>query len=94
MRDICSCISLLEMHEGSHETGFRGVVEDAVMYRAEAYQASRMVAIQLNIPVDQALVRIRAYAFSTGQDLVAVAAQIVARSLRLCDDKQEPRDDF
>lgn len=66
-------------------------LEDAVLYRAQIYQASGMVAIQLAIPADIALVRIRAHAFATDRPVADVAADIVARRLRLADD--DPRAD-
>lgn len=86
--------SLLDMPAESRDGTLDAVVEQAVMYRAEVYQASGMVAIQLNIPVDEALTRIRAYAFSIGEDLTALAARIVARQLRLSDDRRHPSDDW
>ncbi|MGZ7023217.1 MAG: ANTAR domain-containing protein [Ilumatobacteraceae bacterium] len=66
-------------------------LEQAVTYRAEIHQACGMVAVQLQIPVAAALLRIRAYAFSTSRPVGAVAADIVARRLRLDDDKIEPQ---
>ena len=52
-------------------------------YRAEIHQASGMVAIQLGVPVSDALVRLRAHAFRTDRPLREVAADVVARRLRL-----------
>ena len=52
-------------------------------YRAEIHQASGMVAMQLDVPVADALVRLRAHAFTTGRPLREVAADVVARRLRL-----------
>jgi hypothetical protein len=65
-------------------------LDDAVAYRAEIYQASGMIAIQLQISATEALIRMRAHAFSTDRPLSAVAADIVARRLRLADDRAEP----
>ena len=65
-------------------------LEQAVTYRAEIHQAAGMVAIQLQIPVAEALLRIRAHAFSTSRPVGAVAADIVGRRLRLVDDHSEP----
>jgi hypothetical protein len=62
-------------------------LDDAVAYRAEIYQASGMVAIQLKIPPAEALLRIRAHAFSSDRTLAAVAADLVGRRLRLDDDR-------
>ena len=57
-------------------------LDDAVTYRAEIYQASGMVAVQLQIPVSEALVRLRARAFSSDTSLGALAAEVVARRIR------------
>lgn len=63
-------------------------LDDAVQYRAEIYQASGMVAIQLSISAAEALLRLRAYAFASDQSVAEVAAHIVARRLRLPNDHQ------
>jgi hypothetical protein len=63
-------------------------LDDAVQYRAEIYQASGMIAIQLSIPATEALLRIRAHAFANDQTVAETAAHIVARRLRLPDDHQ------
>jgi hypothetical protein len=65
-------------------------LEASVAYRAEIYQASGMVAIQLEISSADALVRLRAYAFANDTSVAIVAADIVARRLRLTDDRENP----
>ena len=62
-------------------------LDDAVAHRAEVHQASGMVSIQLRIPVAEAMAALRAYAFAHSQPLTEVAADIVARRLRLSDDQ-------
>ena len=62
---------------------------EVVAYRAEIHQASGMVAVQLQIPVAEALVRIRAHAFAMNQQIGVVAGDIVGRLLRLADDRDE-----
>jgi GAF domain-containing protein len=47
------------------------------------HQASGMVAAQLDVSVGQALIRLKAYAFGNGRPLAEVAADVVARKLRL-----------
>jgi GAF domain len=85
--------TLLGLENGSRYR-FDSLLEHAVRYRAETYQASGIVSIQLAIPVYEALVRIRAHAFSTGQDVVTVSAQIVARELRLSNDRPNSSNGF
>jgi hypothetical protein len=62
-------------------------LDDAVAYRSEVYQASGMVAVQLSIPVDEALLRIRGHAFAHSQPINVVAVDIVSRRVRLTDDR-------
>jgi len=66
-------------------------LEEAVAHRAEVHQATGIVAVQLQIPADQALLRIRAYAFANGVSVGTVAADIVGHRLRLADDREERR---
>lgn len=49
--------------------------------RREQHQASGMVAAQLQMGVDDALVVLRAHAFATGRSVREVAADVVARRL-------------
>lgn len=62
---------------GSVETGMAG----GTFSRREQHQASGMVAAQLQIGVDDALVVLRAHAFATGRTVREVAADVVARRL-------------
>ena len=82
--------TLLSLQDASPTGMLAPSLEGAVAYRAEIYQASGMVAIQLQIPAAEALLRLRAHAFANDQTLSAVAADIVARRLRLDDDHNEP----
>lgn len=50
---------------------------------AEIHQATGKVAAQLGIPLEEALVRLRAHAFASGRPLRAIARETVAGRLRL-----------
>ncbi|MGA4842414.1 ANTAR domain-containing protein [Streptomyces sp. G45] len=52
------------------------------LYRAVVHQATGMVSVQLDVPVAQALLRLRAHAYGSGRTLGEVAADVVARRLR------------
>jgi AmiR/NasT family two-component response regulator len=52
-------------------------------YRAEVHQASGMVSVQQGITAPEALLRLRARAFTEGRPLAEVAADVVARRTRL-----------
>ena len=63
-------------------------LEAAGNFRFIVHQAAGMVAAQLEIPVAEALLRLRAHAFSTERLVSDVADDVVARRLRF-----EPTDD-
>lgn len=81
--------AVMAMHDaapvGELPTGF----DNAFSFRAVVHQASGMVAAQLDIPAETALVRIRAHAYASGQTISRVAADILARRLHLDDDRTE-----
>lgn len=60
-----------------------------VDYRAEIHQASGIIAVQLQIHPDEALIRLRGYAFATDEPLAAIATQVLHGQLRLPDDRDE-----
>jgi hypothetical protein len=57
-------------------------VEAEGNFQFVVHQAAGMVSMQLGVGVAQALVRLRAYAFGTGDPLVDVARNVVNRVLR------------
>jgi hypothetical protein len=64
-------------------------LDEALEYRFELYQAQGMVMVQMDVSLVEALVVLRAYAFSHDRDLAEVARDVVTRGLRL----DENRDD-
>ena len=54
-------------------------------YRAEVHQATGMISAQLDVTQAEALIRLRARAFSQHRPLADVAADVVARRLRFDD---------
>ena len=58
-------------------------LDEALGYRFELYQAQGMVMVQMEVSLVQALVVLRAYAFSHDRDLADVARNVVTRGLRL-----------
>ena len=55
----------------------------ALPYHPEIFHAQGMVMMQLGVSLNEALLRLRAHAFSTDQALVEVARAVVERRLRL-----------
>jgi hypothetical protein len=60
---------------------------DLVDRRAVVHQAVGMLSVQLGLDIPEALLRLRAYAWSHERPISDVAAEVVARRLRLDDSK-------
>ncbi|WP_084388532.1 GAF and ANTAR domain-containing protein [Mycolicibacterium brisbanense] len=75
---------------GSAESGDG---QGPTLWHAEVHQAAGMVSVQLGIAVLDALVRMRAYAFSHDQALTEVARAVVERRLRFHPDDATPTPD-
>ncbi len=58
-------------------------------FRFVVHQAAGMVAVQLEVPVAEALLRLRARAFSSGRLVSEVADDVVARRLRFSPDDDD-----
>lgn len=84
--------TILMMQDRAPADELAAPLEDAVAYRAELYQASGMIAVQLRIPASEAMLRIRAHAFAAGLAVAIVAAEIVAGRLRMADDHDPHKD--
>ncbi len=57
-------------------------LEASADFQYVVHQAAGMVAVQLDVSVAEALIRLRAYAFGNGRPLADVARDVVARRLR------------
>ncbi|WP_237304937.1 ANTAR domain-containing protein [Streptomyces qaidamensis] len=74
--------------------GARSVpAEDLGAYRAEIDQASGILTVQLGVGIEEAFVRLRAYAYAQGRRLADVAADVVARRLRFSPDTEPDQAD-
>ncbi|WP_338897046.1 GAF and ANTAR domain-containing protein [Streptomyces sp. TG1A-60] len=68
-------------------------VEDLGAYRAEIDQAGGILTVQLGVGIEEATVRLRAYAYAQGRRLADVAADVVARRLRFPTDAETDQPD-
>jgi hypothetical protein len=71
--------------DGGRADGPVPVGREPVTYRAEVHQATGMISVQLGVPLAEALVRLRAHAYSRDRLIADVAADVVARRLRFDD---------
>ena len=55
-------------------------------YRAQVHQATGMISVQLGVSQAEALIRLRAHAYSQRRALAEVASDVVARRLRFNED--------
>ena len=63
-----------------------GLLSEREGYRAEIDQATGMISVQLSVKIDEAFVRLRAYAYARDRSLTDVARDVVARRLRFTPD--------
>jgi hypothetical protein len=75
--------ALLDGQEQAGNGGTPAGVEGVLESRFPVHQAQGMVMVQLGVPLTEALVRLRAHAYSEGRTLGEVARDIVARTLIL-----------
>ena len=53
------------------------------LHHAVVHQATGMVSVQLSVPLPQALLRLRAHAYSSGRSITDICKDVVDRRLRL-----------
>ncbi|WP_308167923.1 GAF and ANTAR domain-containing protein [Catellatospora tritici] len=76
-------VATLLRRDGSEPYPAEDWLDRSLGSRAELFQAQGMVSIQLGVGLAEAMVRIRAYAYAHDRRLPDVAADIVARRLRI-----------
>ncbi|MCU1359009.1 MAG: hypothetical protein JWN99_298 [Ilumatobacteraceae bacterium] len=67
------------------EVGLSSRLDEPWLHQSVVHHATGMTAVQLGVDVDEAVLRLRAYAFAASRSLTAVATDVVARRLRLDD---------
>jgi hypothetical protein len=80
--------AIVGMQAGAEPDALGADLEVGTNFRFVVHQAAGMVAVQLGIPVDEAFVRLRAYAFSHGCPVDVVAEDVLDRRLHF-----DPRDE-
>jgi hypothetical protein len=81
---------LLDAQAGASPDTLHALLADEPPHWAEIHQATGMLSVQLDVPLDEAFVRLRAHAFATDTRLRDLAREIVARRVlwSLRDDTQ------
>lgn len=74
--------SVLVLQAGAPPGELAAELEEGADFHYTVQQAAGMIAVQLDISVGQALVRLRAYAFGNDRPLSEVAKDVVERRLR------------
>ncbi len=78
--------------DGGGGTGPGGQPWQLALHRAEIDQATGMLTEQLGVGIEEAFVRLRAYAYAHDRRLADVARDLVARTLRMEPDPNPRRD--
>ena len=74
--------AVMTAQESATAGGLAGEMDNPGDLRTEVHQASGMVSRQLNVSIDSALVRLRAFAYAEGRSINDVARDVVTRQLR------------
>ena len=74
---------MLALPAGAPEGEIHELLADEPAHWAEVHQATGMISVQLGVGVEEASVRLRAYAFAEHRALRDVARDVIARRLRL-----------
>ncbi|MEJ7585638.1 MAG: GAF and ANTAR domain-containing protein [Acidimicrobiales bacterium] len=82
--------TILAMQAASPPGALPVDLDQAVAHRAEVHQASGVLSVQLQVPVAEAMARIRAFSYAQGEDVDKVAANIVAHRVRLPNSDDDP----
>lgn len=77
---VAQAVLLLQSKASPGEVS--GELEIGADFQYVVHQAAGMVAVQLDVTVGQALIRLRGHAFGHGRPLLDVAKDVVARTLR------------
>jgi hypothetical protein len=81
----------VDMQTAVNDPGSNAWTDLHDLSRAEVSQATGMIVAQLGVEPAEALVRLRAHAYSTGRSATDVARDILDRRLRLEDDRWSAR---
>ncbi|WP_353952020.1 GAF and ANTAR domain-containing protein [Knoellia sp. S7-12] len=74
---------LVDGQNGSEQSHPAMDLDDVLAYRVEVYQAQGMVMVDLGVSIDEAMARIRGYAYAQDRYISDVAKDIVSGRIRL-----------
>ena len=87
---LAGALTAVVLEGGEAQGAFADAESNSVLYRAAVHQATGMISVQAGVPLAQALLRLRAYAFRHGQPVVEAAEDVVARRVHFRHDGNEP----
>jgi hypothetical protein len=82
--------ALLDLEDSATTTPGLGSLDEPTLWRPEVHQATGRVMVQLGVGVQEAFLRLRAYAFAVGRPVSAVARDVAGGSLRLDSPPHDP----
>ena len=83
-----AALALLHLTSDGRPDAFADDFDAGSAYQFHVYQATGMVQVQAGVTTEQALLILRARAFSTGRPLAELAADVVNRNLRFSEEDQ------
>lgn len=80
---------LLQLQAGEKPGELAEAFSPGVARQSQVQLAAGMVSEQLNVSITEALVRLRAFAYSQGQSVTSIARSVVSRELTLNDEEHQ-----
>ncbi|KAA6215026.1 GAF domain-containing protein [Streptomyces albofaciens JCM 4342] len=87
---VANALTAVLLHGGPQREAFAAADSGSELYRAVVHQATGMVSVQAGVPLAQALLLLRAYAFGHRQSVVETAEDVVARRLSFRENEDGP----
>ncbi len=75
--------AIIGLQAGASDDALHDLLAGEPPHWAEVHQATGMLSVQLGVALDEAFVRMRSHAFAVDVPLRVIAAEVVARRLRL-----------
>jgi hypothetical protein len=76
-------MQVVALQAGAAPGALADELEAAGLQRPQVHQASGMISVQLGVSLGEALIRLRSHAYAVDRPIAEVAAEVVARRLRL-----------
>ncbi|WP_242582751.1 GAF and ANTAR domain-containing protein [Streptomyces sp. MST-110588] len=87
---LTGALTAVILEGGEQQEAIAAGENHSIFYGAAVHQATGMISVQAGVPLAQALLRLRAYAYRRGRTVAEVATDVVARRVHFRNDGDGP----